>query len=221
MAGVGEAGLILGIISSIISIIDATRQIYDAVEDQEGLPKNFKQTATKLPFISKLLKDAETYINNAEGKDTKDAFKPILKDCQAQTTELQELFQKVMPNEGDTRLNRYIKAARTIGKGGRVESLIGGILVNLQLLTTKFPAVTTPEEKARLDQAIEEVSKMDPSLSDNFEEGPAYAHYGSGAQNNNTGSGIQHNNSGTGNQNSGSGQQFIGTNHIGASSGLH
>jgi hypothetical protein len=52
------------------------------------------------------------------------------------------------------------------------------------------------------------------SLSDGFEQMPAYANYGSGVQYNNS-SGIQHNNSGTGNQNSGSGQQYIGANHIG------
>jgi alkaline phosphatase len=56
---------------------------------------------------------------------------------------------------------------------------------------------------------------MEPSLPDGFEQMPAYAHYGSGAQNNNTGSGTQHINSGTGHQNSGLGQQYIGTNHIG------
>jgi alkaline phosphatase len=111
-----------------------------------------------------------------------------------------------------------VKAARTIGKGGRVENLIGGILDDLQLLATRFPEVTTPRGKDQLAEAIEEVSKMEPSLPDGFEQTPAYAHYGSGAQNINIGSGIQHINSGTGNQNSGSGQQFIGTNNIGTPS---
>ena len=46
-------------------------------------------------------------------------------------------------------------------------------------------------------KAIEEVSKMEPSLPDDFKEMPSYAHYGSGAQNNNISSGNQHNNSGT------------------------
>lgn len=36
MSGVGEASLVLGIISSIISIIDATNQVYEAIEDEAG-----------------------------------------------------------------------------------------------------------------------------------------------------------------------------------------
>ena len=49
---------------------------------------------------------------------------------------------------------------------------------------------------------------MEPSLSEGFEDTLLYAHYGSGAQNNNTGSGTQNNNSGTGNQKVG-GQIYI------------
>lgn len=101
-------------------------------------------------------------------------------------------------------MDRYVKAARTIGKGGRVESSMDRILHDLQLLATKFPEVTTPRGKDQLTKAIEEVTKMEPSLSDGFEDTPLYAHHGSGAQNNNTGSGTQ----------IVGGQMYIGTNHI-------
>jgi hypothetical protein len=139
MAGVGEASLVLGIISSIIAIIDATKQVYEAVEDATGLPENFKKSAAKLPTISKLLKDAENFIENIADKPTKLAFIPTLEDCKVQATKLQQLFEKVMPEKGASRVDRYMKAFRTIGKGRRVEDLIGGILDNLQLLATKFP----------------------------------------------------------------------------------
>ncbi|KUJ24617.1 putative G-protein beta WD 40 repeat-containing protein [Mollisia scopiformis] len=214
MSGIGEASLVLGIISSIISIIDATKQIYEAVEDEAGLPTNFKKSATKLPLIAKLLEDAERYINNLGAESIKAAFIPSLEDCKVQAKLLQELFEKVMPKEGDSRRDRYMKAARTIGKGGRVESLVKGILDDLQLLATTFPEVTTPRGKDQLAKAIEEVIGMEPSLPDGFEEARAFAHFGGGAQNNNTGGGSQYNNNSTGNQNNGPGQQYIGTNHI-------
>jgi alkaline phosphatase len=220
MSGVGEASLVLGIISSILSIIDATKQVYESLEDDAGLPTNFKKSATKLPLISKLLEDAERYINDVTDKSTKAAFIPVLEDCKSQATQLQELFEKVIPEESDSRWDRYVKVARTIGKGGRVESLVGRILDDLQLLATRFPDVTTLRGKDQLAKAIEEVTKMEPSLPDDFEQTPAYAHYGSGAQNNNTSGGTQYNNNSTGNQNNGPGQQYIGTNHIGTLSEL-
>ena len=102
MSGIGEASLVLGMISSIITIIDATNQVYEAVKDESGLPKNFKKSATKLPTISKLLDDAERYLKEAD-ESIKAAFTPILEDCKVQATYLQELFEKVMPEESDSR----------------------------------------------------------------------------------------------------------------------
>ncbi|KAK8908509.1 hypothetical protein QC760_002884 [Botrytis cinerea] len=214
MSGIGEESLVLSLISSIISIIETTKQVYDAIEDESGLPKNFKKSATKLPLISQLFEDTERYINKATDESIKATFTPTLKNCKVQALQLQELFEKVMPNGSESRWDRYVKAARIIGKKGCVESLVGGILDDLQLLATRFPQVITSRGKEKLENAIEEVAKMEPSLPDGFEQMPAYAHYGSGAQNNNTGDGIQNNNNGAGNQNNGPGQQFIGTNHI-------
>jgi hypothetical protein len=218
MSGIGEASLVLGLISSIISIIDATHKFYTAVEDEKGLPKNFKKSAANLPLISHLLDDAQGYISSIKDATTRAYFVPTLQDCELRAKQLQELFAKVMPDDKSSRLDRYLKAARTIGKGGRVESLMKGILDDMQLMATKFPDAIKPRSKEALGQAIEDVSKMEPSLPDGFDETSTYAHYGSGAQNNNTGSGIQHNNSGSGHQNSGSGTQYNGTNHIGTPS---
>ncbi|EGD99964.1 hypothetical protein TESG_07292 [Trichophyton tonsurans CBS 112818] len=195
-----EAGLVLGLISSIITIIQSTYQVYEAVDDAKGLPTNFKKSAAKLPLISKLLEDAE---------------KPTLDNCKLQATRLHELFTKVMPEEDDSRLDRYVKAARTIGKGGRIEELVKRILDDLQLIATKFPEVMTPRSKEQLAKAIEDMAKLEPSLPDGFENAPAFTHYGSGAQNNNMGGGTQNYNNSTGNQNNGPGQQYIGINHIG------
>ncbi|KAL2046201.1 hypothetical protein N7G274_001648 [Stereocaulon virgatum] len=213
MTGIGEAGLVLGLISSIMTIINTTIQVYDAVEDEAGLPKNFKKAAAKLPLISKLLKDAEVYVSKSADKTIEAAFRPTIEDCKTQATELQQLFEKVIP-KGDSRWDRYVKAARTIGKGGRVETLIQRILDDLQLMTSKFPEVTTSEKKEKLVEATEEVSKMEPSMPDDFDQIPTYAYYGNGPQNINASNGTQNNNTGTGNQNTGTGCQYIGSNYI-------
>jgi hypothetical protein len=102
MSGIEAAGLALGMISAIISIIDATNQVYEAVKDEAGLPTNFKKSATKFPLISKLLEDAERYVKAAD-ESKKAAFTPTLEDCKFQATQLQALFEKVMPEEGDSR----------------------------------------------------------------------------------------------------------------------
>ncbi|KAK6613461.1 hypothetical protein H4I95_01805 [Botrytis cinerea] len=197
MSGIGEESLVLSLISSIISIIETTKQVYDAIEDESGLPKNFKKSATKLPLISQLFEDTERYINKATDESIKATFTPTLKIAKFRPCNFRSCLKKLC----QTGVNR-----------GGID--IWGILDDLQLLATRFPQVITSRGKEKLENAIEEVAKMEPSLPDGFEQMPAYAHYGSGAQNNNTGDGIQNNNNGAGNQNNGPGQQFIGTNHI-------
>ncbi|KAJ3495404.1 hypothetical protein NLG97_g3419 [Lecanicillium saksenae] len=205
---------ILGIISAVISTVDATIKVYNAAKDEAGLPPNFKTVSTKLPLVSKLLEDAERYVDGEADNALTATFTPVLTDCEEKATQLQQLFEKVIPTEGNSRMERYFKAARTIGKGGRVEALMKGILDNLQLLTAKFPEAMSLRGQANLEEAIEEVKELEPSLPEGFEDAPSFAHYGSGAQNVNTGLGSQYNNNSTGNQNNGPGNQFIGTNHI-------
>jgi hypothetical protein len=103
-----------------------------------------------------------------------------------------------------------MKAARTIGKGACVESLIRGTLDDLQLLATKFPEVTTRRGKEQLAKAIEEVPKMEPSLPDGSNK-CLHTHTMAVAPNT-TISAMELSTSGPG-------QHFIGTNHIGTDGG--
>ncbi|KFY79852.1 hypothetical protein V499_01203 [Pseudogymnoascus sp. VKM F-103] len=83
-----EAGLVLGIILAIISIINATKKVYEAVEDEASLLTNFKKSARKLPLILKVLEYAEEYVNNETDESTKAAFTPTLEDCKVQAIHL-------------------------------------------------------------------------------------------------------------------------------------
>ena len=57
-------------------------------------------------------------------------------------------------------------------------------------MATKFLEVTTSRKKKELVEVIEEVSKMEPSLPDDFDQMPIYAYYGSGSQNINASNGT-------------------------------
>ncbi|KAJ3499726.1 hypothetical protein NLG97_g98 [Lecanicillium saksenae] len=203
---------VLGIISAVISIADATFKLYSAAKDEAGLPPNFKAVATKFPLISKLLEDAERFVEDGADEGLFLTLMPIVIDCNQKATQLQQLFEKVIAAEDDSRFERYVKAARTIGKGGRVETLMKAILEDLQLLTMKIPQAVSRRGQENLTGAIEDASKMEPSLPDGFENAPAFANYGSGAQNVNYGAGNLYNH-----HNNGPGSQYVGTNHIGSS----
>ena len=55
---VAEFVAVAGVISSVVTIVNGIKQVIDAAAEAEGLPKAFRQAATKLPIISEILKAA-------------------------------------------------------------------------------------------------------------------------------------------------------------------
>lgn len=51
MAGVVEAGTVSGRISAVISIIEATKKVYDAAKDAEGQPEAIKEMNEMPPSL--------------------------------------------------------------------------------------------------------------------------------------------------------------------------
>lgn len=182
-----EIGAVIGLISGIISIIDATKKVYDAAKDKHGLHTAFRDVASKLPLVHDTLKSANTSLRRSDLETTPESFKTISESCKFKADQLHGVFQKVMPQEGESRLERYYKAVRAIGKGGRVETLMKGILEDLQLLSVnRVVKLATEQQVKELKEAIEAVSALEPSVPDEEfrETGPTFNNYGPGLMKN-------------------------------------
>lgn len=194
MSGFAEASTILGLISAIISIIDASKKIYDAAHDTKGLPEAFREAARHLPLAENTLRSAETHAQQNNAVEDEAAAKEVLESCKEKAAHLKRIFEAVLPKADAGRLERYYKAARGLGKGGRVEDLMRGILADVQSLTNNH-TIRGPTE-----QQLEEVKKAlmglaaikEPSIPDEkLEEKPSIAHYGTGDIMSHSGSGPQ------------------------------
>ncbi|OCL03965.1 hypothetical protein AOQ84DRAFT_226702 [Glonium stellatum] len=161
-----EAGLITRLISGIISIVDATRRVYDVTKDKEGLPQAFREVAQRLPLVYDTLQTAKTRIEGSHlDNETSKAIGPIVEACGGKVKKLNKLFQEVIPQEDDSRANRYFKAVHILGKGSQVEALMKGILQDLQLLTSNYEMKTSTEHQVKeLVKAIAEVSAIPSSV---------------------------------------------------------
>ncbi|KAI2793112.1 hypothetical protein POX_b03160 [Penicillium oxalicum] len=193
----------IGLISGVIAIIDATIKIYSAVSDVSGLPEAFRDTSTRLPLVRETLQSA---LQNLEMSDPEDslyqAIKPVLDSCEQKASRLEEIFRTVIPSASASRMERYLRAVRTLGKGSLVESLMQGMLRDVQLLAhNRVMKLATDEQLGELARAEDEVSAIPPSLPPQCLR--SISNSGPGIQNVNTGGGTQNNNNR-------SGQQFIG-----------
>ncbi|KAH9203473.1 hypothetical protein DL95DRAFT_472355 [Leptodontidium sp. 2 PMI_412] len=50
---------VIGLISSVIAIIEAAKTVYDAAADAKGQPEEFRQVAARLPLLIGLLDNAK------------------------------------------------------------------------------------------------------------------------------------------------------------------
>ena len=163
MSGV-EAVAVLGVISSVIAIIDGIKKAYEAVSDAQGLPEAFREVGVRLPFVERILASAEIHFEKtATDTDSLEAARKLLESCKIKLQRLNELFKKVVPTDGASRADRYLSAARTLGKGSRVESLMSGILVDIRLLADDYN-LTPSKEKDELAKAVQEIAALKPSI---------------------------------------------------------
>lgn len=216
-----EAITVLGLISSVIAIVEASRDLYDAASSVDGLHEAFRTVSQNIPLVLNILRDCRKvqehidrdYSSTADADQKRDieesnkAVEPLLTTCKENVKRLQEIFQKVIPGDEASWLERYKKAAHAVlpGKKRKVEDLMKEILEKLQLLQTSRFFKSENEQKnekksKELETAIGQLSELSSSLPE--DEGQ-YSHYGSGAMFINPGLGTQHNynQSGTSNSN--------------------
>ena len=158
---------VLGVISSIVAIIDGTKKIYDAATNAQGLPEAFREVAGRLPIVANILDSTKQNIEERKvNNDWCKGVKHIVEACEEKAKKLEELFHKAIPPDGASDLKRYYRAVQAWGKGSEVESLMKGMLEDVQLLACERGMKTaTKAQQEQIIKAIAEVSAVSPSVS--------------------------------------------------------
>ncbi|KAI6908016.1 hypothetical protein KC318_g4546 [Hortaea werneckii] len=226
-----EVITVLGLISSVITIIEASRDVFDAASSADGLHEAFRTVSQNVPLVLNILRDCKRAQEQVEKdynetcdedlkrniEESSKDVEPLIQACQERARQLQEIFQKVIPGENANWVERYRKAVRALGPGKKrkVEDLMKDILEKLQLLhTSRFfksgNEKKTEDRSEELETAVAQLSELSSSLPEN--EGQ-YNHYGAGGMFIHPGEGTQHNYSQSGG--SGNRQYNAGTLNIG------
>ncbi|KAF3927389.1 hypothetical protein ABW21_db0205276 [Orbilia brochopaga] len=193
---------IIGLIAGILGIAEVVGEIYRTAKDAESLPKAFSDVAQRLPLLQNTLKKAEDQLKarNLTTNEEKE-IKPIIVACEENAKDLKRIFEAVVPLPGASRTERYCAAARALGKKGRVESLMKGMLERVQDLVNNHTIRAATEEQIKeLSDAINAMAKLPPSVPDSVfdKSAPHNVHWGSGSINDHSGTGDINNHTGSG-----------------------
>lgn len=187
-----EAAFIVGLISGVISIIEATKTVYNAAKDAKGLPEAFRQVAARLPLVIEILYSAKERIKSLD-ETAQDAQEEFLELLKKKAEKLEKIFRKVIRKDDDKWYDRYKKALSTLGKGDKVECLMEEILKDIQVLACeRLKGTATEAQVKEIEQAIKQMNEIPPSISDeaggvvqtNRDGGDNFANVGLGSMNN-------------------------------------
>lgn len=198
----------LSVIASIIAVVQATAATYQAIHKLRGLPKEFVEVSLRFPLAEDSLRLLQSQLNTQTIDDaSKKAIEPCLTGCDRKAKKLRDIFKSVEQGASNDAsvLDMYRAALKRLGKAQRVESLMNGILADLNALATNriFRGDDTAHVAAQLKEAIAHLSDLTPSVPDEELDGPQGCNQviesgGTGyqAQYNNYGSGPNYNISG-------------------------
>lgn len=160
MSGV-EASYNVELISSVISILKVTKNLYDAARDTRGQPVAFREVAARLPRVIETL-DRLIVRAQAEALDepTKETLKTILEPCHSNVKKLHKIFLDVVPEDADKKYIRYKKALSGLGKRKKVEYLMEEILRDTQFIRSRMIGIATDEQMKEMDEAFKQIRGM-------------------------------------------------------------
>lgn len=132
---------VIGAISGIITILETIIRFGEACRDLDvkGIPSSIRDAHARLPLVIVTLSLLDNDIRSNPDSDSYHAMKKALNACEKKASSLERMFRAGMPPElPRPSLRRRITTAALMtfrmGKSRKVDSLMKGILEDIQLL---------------------------------------------------------------------------------------
>ena len=125
-----------------------------------GLPEAFRVVAGQLPIVLDILDLTQKSVNQGNiNEESCKAVKGVVEECKRKVIELDKIFREICPKDVASRLERYSKAVKTLGRGHKVDNLMQGILRDIQLLACERGIMIA--DKPRIVQVSTAIAELE------------------------------------------------------------
>ncbi len=167
-----EAIAIVGLVASIASLMDLSAKVvprlYDFTSKSTDIPESFRSLWIRLPLLTATLQHIQS---QAEAgyvpDDVTKALKAVVDNTSEQVSTVQICLSKVLPSDAASRLERALKALKSLAKEEQVQQALEKIHKNNDILIL----YQTTRHVGTGDRILEELSKLNvapPALSKSF-----------------------------------------------------
>jgi len=172
------AGLeIIGMIATAVEILDTISKMWGSIQDANGYPGAFSEVAKRIPVLQDSLRNIKLSMNGYnQDEESYRTIKLIMEGFIENAKRLAEIFRTVISEPADSRINRYSKSVRMVGKSGRVETLMGAMLHDAVFLTSlqEQSALFKASKLGDRTKVIEhlQTGKVEPDSKDSLSRTP-------------------------------------------------
>jgi N-terminal domain on NACHT_NTPase and P-loop NTPases/NB-ARC domain len=156
-----EAVAIVGLVASIASLIELSATVVSRLDDftskTSDIPESFRSLLIRLPLLKVTLQriQAQAEAGHLPGDVTK-ALEAVVDNTSEQVSAVQICLLKTLPPDGSSKLERAIKALRSLAKEDRVQQALEKIHRNNDILVL----YQTTRHVDTSNRIIEELSKL-------------------------------------------------------------
>ena len=160
-----ETFAIVGLVASIASLVDLSAKIvsrlYEFSSKSSDVPESFRSLWVRLPLLTATLQHIQS---NAEtGRlpdDITQALKAVVDNTTEQVSIVQICLSKVLPSEGASKLERALKALKSLAREDKIQQALEKIFKNNDVLVL----YQTTQHVDTGGRILEELSKLSVTL---------------------------------------------------------
>ncbi|MCJ1325708.1 hypothetical protein MMC10_002371 [Thelotrema lepadinum] len=172
----------LTLVATTITLVESVSATYKLIQHLSGLPKAFEKVNESLPLSREILQSARDELQNRQtiAPNVAEPISATLKTCQAKLDTLLNIFQKIEEKNKEHQQSKdgkewsvvsiyhsTLQNAGRMTKAHRVEALMQDIMNKLKALAINQVFKTaTQAQVGRLEVAIQELAKVEPSIPD-------------------------------------------------------
>ena len=178
---------IVGLVASIASLVELSTKVLSRLHEfnskSSEIPESFRSLSTRLPLLTATLQHIQPQAEDGRFPDnvTK-ALKAVVDDTSTQISDIQTSLSKVLLSDSTSKLERALKALRSLAKEDKVQQALEKIYRNNEILVLH----QTTWHVDTGDRILEALSKLsvipvtlpDPSSNIPFRRDPDFVDRG-------------------------------------------
>lgn len=164
-----EAAAAIGLIASIASLIDLSAKVVSRLHEfTSDIPESFRSLSIQLPLLTATLQHIQTQAQAGRlPDDVTKALKAVVDSTFKQVSDVQTCLSHILPLDSASKLERALKALKSLAKEDKVRQALEKIHKNIDVLVLH----QTTRHVDTGDRILEELSKLSvapPASSKSF-----------------------------------------------------